>query len=136
MESIRICQVAEDNAHVSSQMAAKSNRCYQDLHAAAGNAVCVLSPPTPVGMTLADGLHTMPPQVVEVSTYCICLGDALAITAAQLRLGEDLTVVEPGFPRETSYQQCQNLIGEFFAMGNGVLATVDVEDIICNAPHE
>ena len=87
-------------------------------------------------MTLADRLRTVPPWVVEVATYCISLGAASAMAVAQLRLGEDLTVVEPGFPRETSYQQCQNLIGEFFAMGNGVLATVDVEDIICNAPHE
>jgi hypothetical protein len=44
-EVIRLHQVAEDNARVSSQMAAESNRCYQDLHVAAGNAVCVLSPP-------------------------------------------------------------------------------------------
>ena len=45
-------------------------------------------------------------------------------------------MVEPGFPGETSYQQRQNLIGEFFVVGDGVLAAVDVEDIIHNAPHE
>ena len=45
-------------------------------------------------------------------------------------------MVELGFPRETSYQHHENLIGESSAMGDGVLATVDVEDIIRNAPHE
>ena len=45
-------------------------------------------------------------------------------------------MVEPGFPGETSYRQRENLIGEFSAMGDGILATVDVEDIIRNAPHE
>ena len=91
-------------------MAAESNRRYQDLHVAAGNAVYVLSPPTPTGMTLVDRLRTVPPWVMEVATYCIHLGAASAMVAAQLRLGEDLTVVEPGFPGETSYRQRQNLI--------------------------
>ena len=50
MEVIYLCQVAEDNARVSSRMAAKSNRRYQDIHVAAGNVVRMLSPPTPVGM--------------------------------------------------------------------------------------
>jgi len=45
-------------------------------------------------------------------------------------------MVEPGFLGETSYRQRENLIGEFSAMGNCVLAVVDVEDIIRNAPHE
>ena len=45
-------------------------------------------------------------------------------------------MVESGFLGETSYQQCENMIGEFSTMGDGVLATVDVEDIIRNAPHE
>ena len=117
-------------------MAAESNRRYQDLHAAAGNAIGVLSPPTPAGMTLADHLRTVPPQVVEVATYCIRLRAALAMAATQLWLEEDLIVVEPRFPGETSYRQRQKLIGEFSTMGDGVLATVDVEDIIRNAPHE
>ena len=76
VNAIRLCQVAEDNACVSSQMAVESNRRYQDLHAAAGNAVRVLSPPAPAGMTLADRLYTVPPRVVEVATYCIHLGAA------------------------------------------------------------
>jgi hypothetical protein len=45
-------------------------------------------------------------------------------------------MVEPGFPRETSYWQRQNLIGEFSAMGDGILAIVDVEDIVRNALGE
>jgi hypothetical protein len=45
-------------------------------------------------------------------------------------LGEDLIVVKPGFLGETSYRQRQNLIGEFSTVGNGVLAVVDVEDIV------
>ena len=45
-------------------------------------------------------------------------------------------MVEPGLPGETSYRQRQNLIGEFSTVGDGVLAMVDVEDIIRNAPHE
>jgi hypothetical protein len=60
---------------------------------AAGNVVRVLSPPTPTGTTLADHLRTVPPRVLEVATYCILLGAALAMAAAQLRLGEDLTMV-------------------------------------------
>jgi hypothetical protein len=63
-------------------MAAKSNRRYQDLHTAAGNVVCVLSPPVPAGMTLADCLHIVPPRSVEVAMYCIRLGAALAIATA------------------------------------------------------
>jgi hypothetical protein len=58
------------------------------------------------------------------------------MATTQLRLGEDLTVVEPGFPGEMSYRQRQNLIGEFSAVGDGVLAVMDVKDIICNAPRE
>ena len=73
---------------------------------------------------------------MEVATYCTHLGAAFAMAAAQLRLCEDLTMVEPGFSEEMSYRQRENLIGEFSAMGDDVLATVDVEDIIRNAPHE
>ena len=78
----------------------------------------------------------MPLWVLEVATYYIRLGATLAMATAQLWLGEDLTVVEPGFSGETSYRQRQNLIGEFFTVGDGVLAIVDVEDIIHNAPHD
>jgi len=45
-------------------------------------------------------------------------------------------MVEPGFPGETSYRQRQNLIGEFSAVGDGILAVVYVEDIVRNAPRE
>ncbi|XP_066324137.1 uncharacterized protein [Miscanthus floridulus] len=113
-------------------MVAKSNMCYQDLHAAEGNVVHVLSPPAPTGMTLADRLRTVPLWVMEVATYCIHLGATSSMATAQLWLGEDLIVVKPGFLGETSYRQCENLIGEFSAMGDGVLAMVDVEDIICS----
>ena len=44
--------------------------------------------------------------------------------------------MEPGFAGETSYRQRENLIGELSAMGDGVLAVVDVEDIIRNAPRK
>jgi hypothetical protein len=55
-------------------MVAESNKSYQDLHTVVGNIVCVLSPPAPVGMTLADRLCTVPPWVMEVAMYCIHLG--------------------------------------------------------------
>jgi hypothetical protein len=45
-------------------------------------------------------------------------------------------MVEPGFLGEMSYWQHENLIDKFSAMGDGVLAMVDVEDIIRNTPHE
>jgi hypothetical protein len=136
MEAILLRQVAEDNACVSSRMVAKSNRHYQDLHAAAGNAIYVLLPPVLAGTTLADRLRTMPPWIMEVATYCFRLGATSALAAAQLWPGEDLSVVDLGFPGETSYRQCQNLIGEFSIGGDGILAVVDVEDIVRNAPHE
>ena len=78
----------------------------------------------------------MPPQVMEVATYCICLGTTLAMATTQLWLGEDLTVVEPGFLGEMSYRQREILIGKLSTMSDGILAMVDVEDIIRNAPHE
>ena len=56
------------------------------------------------------------------------------MAVALLRLGEDLTVVEPGFLGETSYRDRENLIGDFSAVGDGILAMVNVEDIIRNAP--
>ena len=68
--------------------------------------------------------------------YCILLGGTSTMAAAQLWLHKDLNVVEPGFPGETSYQQRQNLIGEFSAMGDGILAVVDVEDIVRNTSRE
>jgi hypothetical protein len=94
-------QVDEDNVRVS-RMVAESNKRYKDLHTAAGNAVRVLSPPATTGMTRADRLRTVPPWVMQVAMYCICLGTALAMVTIQLQLGEDLTMVEPGFPGETS----------------------------------
>jgi hypothetical protein len=51
-------------------------------------------------------------------------------------LGEDLTVVEPGFLGEMSYQDRENLIGDLSSSNDGILAVVNVEDIIRNAPHE
>ena len=45
-------------------------------------------------------------------------------------------MVELGFLGETSYWDRENLIGDFYAMGDGVLAAMNVEDIIHNAPHE
>jgi len=68
--------------------------------------------------------------------YCIHLGGASAMAAAQLWLGENLTAVEPGFLGETNYRQRENLVDKFSTVGDGVLATVDVEDIIRHAPHE
>ena len=103
---------------------------------AAGNTVCMLSPPAPTGATLADCLLTMLPWVMEVATYCIHLGVALAMATAKLWLGEDLTVVEPRFSGETSYRQRENLIGEFSTVSDGILAMVDVEDIVRNAPRK
>ena len=44
--------------------------------------------------------------------------------------------MEPGFLGEMSYRQLQKLIDEFSAVGDGILALVDVEDIIHNVPHE
>ena len=117
-------------------MVAKSNRRYQDLHTTIGNAVRVLSPPAPIGTTLADLLRTVPPRVMEVAMYCICLGAASAMATAQLRLGEDLTVVESRFPGEMSYRQHQNLIGEFSTLGDDILAMVAIEDIVHNAPRK
>jgi hypothetical protein len=60
-------------------MAAESNRCYQDLHMATGNAIDVLSPPAPARMPLADCLYTVPPRVMEVAMYWIHLGATLAM---------------------------------------------------------
>ena len=45
-------------------------------------------------------------------------------------------MVEPEFLGETSYRQRQNLIDEFSTVGDGILAAVDVEDIVRNAPRE
>jgi hypothetical protein len=80
-ESIHLCQVAEDNACVSSQMATESNRRYQDLHTTAGNAVRMLLPPAPTGMTMVDCLHTVPSWVMEVAMYFIRLGATSAMAA-------------------------------------------------------
>ena len=87
-------------------------------------------------MTLADRLRTVPPWVMEVATYCIRLGAATTMAVTLLQLVEDLTVMELGFPAETSYRQHETLIGEFSTMANAVLATVNVEDIIRIAPSE
>jgi hypothetical protein len=59
-------------------MVAESNRCYQDLHMAIGNAINVLSPPVPARTPLADCLYTVPPRVMEVAMYWIHLGATLA----------------------------------------------------------
>jgi hypothetical protein len=76
MEVIHLRQVVEDNIRASSWMVVESNRRYPDLHAVVGNAVRVLSPPAPTGMTLVDHLHTVSPWVMDVATYCILLGAA------------------------------------------------------------
>jgi hypothetical protein len=82
VEVIHHHQIAKDNTRVSSRMVTESNRCYQDLHTVAGNAVRVLSPPAPTGMTLVDCLHTVPPWVMEVATYCIHLVATSAMAVA------------------------------------------------------
>ena len=85
-------------------MATESNRRYQDLHVAADNAIRMLSPLALMRMTLADCLCTVPLRVMEVAMYCIHLGATSAMATALLWLGEDLTMVEMGFPGETSYR--------------------------------
>jgi hypothetical protein len=60
-------------------LVAETNRHYQDLHVVAGNVVRVLSPPAPMGTTLADRLCTVPPWVMELATYYIRLGATLAM---------------------------------------------------------
>jgi hypothetical protein len=87
-------------------------------------------------MTLEEHLRSVPPWVLEVATYYIRLGAALALAATQLRLGEDLTGLDPEYTLETSNNVRQNLVREFFDVGNGVLAGVNVEDIIHNALRE
>ena len=96
-------QVAEDNTRVSSWRPRATGTSRTSTWQHATLFACFL-PPVPVGTTLADHLCTVLPKVVEVATYCIHLGATLVMAAAQLRLGEDLTVVEPGFPREMSYR--------------------------------
>ena len=58
------------------------------------------------------------------------------MAATQLQLDEDLTMVESGFLGQTGYQDHENLINDFSTMGDGVLPTVNEEDIICIAPYE
>jgi hypothetical protein len=116
-------------------MEAESNDRFQALHRPAGNAICALVPPAPAGTTLEERLRSVSVRVVEVANYCIRLGATIAQTAAQLWLGEDLTRLEPGFPIDLTFEQCDDLVSDFFAMVDGVLVTVNVEDIICNAPH-
>jgi hypothetical protein len=117
-------------------MAAESNCRFQSINAAAGNAVRTLEPPAPAGTTVAECLRSVPPWVLEVATYCIHLGAASALVTAQLRLGEDLTGLHPRFLPETSDNVRPNLVRGFFDVGNGVLAGVNVEDIIRNASRE
>lgn len=63
-------------------------------------------------------------------------GSVGALATAQLRLGEDLGRLEPRFLLELSFDQREELVGDFSTMADGVLAMLDVEEIIHNASHK
>jgi len=71
---------------------------------------------------------------VEVVTHGIRHGAATALAAAHLHSGVDLRAVEPGFPVEAP-EDVGELVADFTAAANAILAVVDVEQVVRDAPH-
>jgi len=74
--------------------------------------------------------------VLEVANYAIHQRATGALAAAQLRLGQDLCGMEPGFPPELSFDHREEPVGDFTTAAEAILGELDVQDIIHNAPPE
>ena len=85
-------------------------------------------------MNLEESPHALPTWVGEVVTHGVHHGATTALAVAQLRSGQDLHEVEPGFPPESSWDEIDKLVSDFTDAAEAVIASVDVVDIISNAP--
>ena len=84
--------------------------CYEVLSRAALDAVGILGTG---GLLLLDGLRGILDQVERAAELGFHRGAMLAFAVAQLRSGQDLRRLEPGFPERTTLQERERLADDF-----------------------
>jgi hypothetical protein len=113
-----------------------SNKCHSALHEAAIVAIMMV---LPAGTDIYDRLQCLPTQIREVVADGIRHGAAGALTEAYLRLCHrtNLRAVTPGFLTADEIPgdvDVRRLIAEFSDYAEAIIAAVDVEHVIKDAP--
>ena len=69
-------------------------------------------------------------RVRMVALHGVCHGAALAVATAQLRSDDDLHLLEPGFLVGANEPELEELIGDFTAATEAIMAATRVGDIV------
>ena len=84
------------------------------------------------GNTLGDHLQDISVRAREVALHGVYHGAAIALTIAQVRLGHDLRLVEPGFLEEEKPDDYQDLVDNFEGAGTAVADITSAEEVVNN----
>ena len=101
--------------------------CYEALSCAALDAVGILGTG---GLRLLDRLQGIPDQVEQAVELGIRRGAMLAFAAAQLRSGQDLRRLEPGFPEGTTLRERERLADDFAEAASFIAAEVSISNLL------
>ena len=101
--------------------------CYEALSRAALDAVGILGTG---GLLLLDHLRGIPDQVERAVELGICQGAMLVFATAQLRSGQDLRRLEPGFPVGTTLRKRERLADDFAGATGFIAADVSISNLL------
>ena len=82
------------------------------------------------GLLLLDRLRGIPDQVERAVELGIRRGAMLAFAAAQLRSGQDLRRLEPGFPEGTTLWERERLANDFTGAAGFIAVDVSINNLL------
>ena len=100
---------------------------YEALSRAALDAVGILGTGE---LLLLDRLRGIPDQVERAVELGIRRGAMLVFTAAQLRSGQDLCWLEPGFPEGMTLRERERLADDFAGAAGFIAAEVSISNLL------
>ena len=105
---------------------------YEDLSHAALDAVGILGTG---GLLLLDRLRGIPDQVECAVELGIRRGAMMAFAAAQLRSGQDLHRLEPGFLDGTTLREWERLADDFTGAAGFIAVDVSISNLLENGAN-
>ena len=100
---------------------------YEVLSCAALDAVGILGTG---GLLLLDGLRGILDQVERAAELGFHRGAMLAFAVAQLRSGQDLRRLEPGFPEGTTLRERERLADDFTGATGFIATDVSISNLL------
>ena len=75
-------------------------------------------------------LHDIPNCVREVALHGVCHGAAIALAAAQARIGHNLHILPHGFPDAAHHGEHEQLVEDFSSAANSIAFNTLADDIV------